>query len=239
MRENTMSITRSIIHPASGINLSAPGGVQALLDFHRCTFGDAVMEDNSGAGGSSGTGGDPGAGTGGQGTGSDSGATGGQQGGAPGSSGQEGQDGEKLGEGGIKALQAERDARTQAQKDLTAAQNRIKELENATKTEEQKRTERLGELEQNDRTKDTKIAGLESTLLRYQVAAAEGLDLEAAERLRGATKEEIEADAKAFKAKFGPNRPGVVPGAGARGTDNPQVSPGVGRLAQAYASTSN
>jgi hypothetical protein len=33
-----------------GIDITAPGGVQKLLDFHRLTFGDAVMEDDPGAG---------------------------------------------------------------------------------------------------------------------------------------------------------------------------------------------
>lgn len=31
-----------------GIDITAPGGVQSLLDFHRRTFGDAVMEADSG-----------------------------------------------------------------------------------------------------------------------------------------------------------------------------------------------
>lgn len=30
-----------------GIDVAAPGGVQKLLDFHRKTFGDSVMEENS------------------------------------------------------------------------------------------------------------------------------------------------------------------------------------------------
>lgn len=32
-----------------GIDVSAPGGIAALMDFHRLTFGDAVMEDLSDA----------------------------------------------------------------------------------------------------------------------------------------------------------------------------------------------
>lgn len=42
-----------------GIDITAPGGLTALFDFHRRTFGDAVME----AGGEGGAGGDGGAGT--------------------------------------------------------------------------------------------------------------------------------------------------------------------------------
>lgn len=33
-----------------GIDIAAPGGVQKLLEFHRLTFGDAVMEADPGAG---------------------------------------------------------------------------------------------------------------------------------------------------------------------------------------------
>ncbi|WP_313816355.1 hypothetical protein [Citricoccus sp.] len=52
---------RKTIH---GIDLTAPGGVQALLDFHRCTFGDAQMNaggegGDGGTGGNGGQGGDP------------------------------------------------------------------------------------------------------------------------------------------------------------------------------------
>lgn len=234
-----MSKTTSIIHPASGIDLTAPGGVAALLDFHRCHFGDAVMEDNGGAGtgGDGGNGGDSGAG--GQQAGPSQNGTGQQGTGTSNPPANDGKDGdEPLGEGGKKALQAERDARTQAQKALTDAQNRIKELEDATKTDEQKRADRVQELESSDRQKDTTIAGLQADLMRFRVAAAEGLDLEAAERLRGTTEDEIRADAKAFATKFGSKRPGEVPGAGTRGSDTVQVSPGMGRLTHAYSTSS-
>lgn len=36
-------------HP-HGIDITAPGGITALMDFHRLTFGDAVMEAEAGAG---------------------------------------------------------------------------------------------------------------------------------------------------------------------------------------------
>lgn len=38
----------ALIHADSGIDINAPGGIQALIDFHRLTFGDAVMEDSDG-----------------------------------------------------------------------------------------------------------------------------------------------------------------------------------------------
>ena len=191
------------------------------MDFHRAHFGDAVMEDESGNT-SPGDGGD------------DQSQSNDQD-----QSSQDKDQDEKLGGPGKRALNAEREARKQAEKELQAAQSRVKELEDATKSDGEKQSERLQELEQSDRQKDTTIASLQADLMRFRVAAAEGLDLEAAERLRGTTEDEIRADAKAFAAKFGTARPGEVPGAGARGSDNPNVTPGLGRLQSAYATTSN
>lgn len=223
-----MSKTKSIIHPASGIDITAPGGIESLLDFHRAHFGDAVMEENGGDGGNSGD----------NGAGSESGTN--AQGNAT-NQGQTTEDtsgDEKLGEPGIKALHAERDARKQAEKDLEDTRARLQQLEDASKSDDQKQAERLQNLEQSDRQKDSKISSLEADLTRYRVAAAEGLDLEAAERLRGSTEDEIRADAKEFAKKFGTKRPGEVPGTGVRGSDAPNVTPGMGRLQSAYASTS-
>lgn len=137
-----------------------------------------------------------------------------------------------LGENGVKALAAERDARK-------AAEARIKELEDASKSDEQKRAERFDQLEKSDGEKAGAIGSLESKLLRYQVASAKGLDLEAAERLIGSSQEEIEADADKWIAKWGKsNGPAPVPGAGVRGDGHSEVSPGIDRLRQAYSATS-
>ncbi|WGM21856.1 hypothetical protein QEH68_06695 [Paenarthrobacter sp. OM7] len=211
-----------------GIDPYAPGGLDKLFAHHFKTFGNAVME--------AGAGGDGGSGDGGSGDGAGAGTGAGDGAGTGAGDGQGGD--EQLGEGGKKALKAERDARTKAESDLSTAQKRIKELEDATKSDDDKRNERFTELEKSDREKDSTISSQASIILRYQVAAAKGLDLEAAERLRGTTKEEIEADADDFKKKFGSNRPGEVPGAGHRGSDVSNATPGLGRMASAYAATS-
>lgn len=78
-----------------GIDLTAPGGIEALMAFHRLTFGDAVMEGDEG-GGEDNSGGDGGEG----GDGSGEGADGGQEGGES----LEGED--ALGDAGKKALDA-------------------------------------------------------------------------------------------------------------------------------------
>ncbi|ALE91827.1 hypothetical protein AOC05_04980 [Arthrobacter alpinus] len=192
-----------------GIDITAPGGITALMDFHRLTFGDAVMEE--GAGGPAPAGATPAAAL--------------AETPAP--------EGDKpLGENGEKALASERDARK-------VAEARVRELEDASKSDEQKRGERFAQLEKSDREKDSTIGSLESTIQRYQIAASKGLDLDAAERLRGSTKEEIEADADEWIAKWGTSKsPREVPGAGARGEDRNDVAPGLDRLRQAYTTPS-
>ncbi|MFK0072667.1 hypothetical protein [Arthrobacter woluwensis] len=175
-----------------------------------------------------GAGGDQGAGAGaGQGDGTD--------GKGPESKGA-GADDAALGEAGKRALTAERAARAKAEQDLTAATARIKALEDAGKDEDTKRAERLEALEKDVPAKDAEIARLNNELLRYQVAAAEGLDLSAAARLQGSTKEELEADAKTFATQFKLHR--GMPGLGANGGDHkPESEPGLGRMRDAYAAT--
>lgn len=115
---------------------------------------------------------------------------------------------EKLGEPGLRALNAERDARKQADADLKKALDRVKELEDAGKSEDQKRTERLDALEKSDVEQGTKLSAAEATILRYEVAAEKGIDLKAAARLQGSTREEIEKDADEFKKLLAPGRSG-------------------------------
>lgn len=105
---------------------------------------------------------------------------------------------ETLGEGGIKALQAEREARTNAEKQLSDLNARLKEFEDAQKTEEEKKSE--AEAEQRRQFEETAAgkAEAEAKLLRYQVAADKGLDLKLVNRISGSTQEELEADADAL-----------------------------------------
>lgn len=122
---------------------------------------------------------------------------------------------EPLGEGGIKALQAEREARSKAEATLTALQ---KEIEDGKKSAEEKASDALLAAQ--------KVAA-ESTAkaLRYEVAAAKGIPLALASRLTGATKEELEADADALKALIPDAKPGTPkpdPSAGASGDVKPK-----------------
>lgn len=76
-----------------GIDITAPGGITALMDFHRLTFGDAVMEVPDAAAQAAAAKPD-----------------------------------EKLGEPGLKALQAERDARAKAEKDAADAKAELQKI---------------------------------------------------------------------------------------------------------------
>lgn len=123
--------------------------------------------------------------------------------------------------------------------ELSPLAERLAEIEESSKTAEQKAAERAAALEESDREKGATISGLEAKLLRYEVAAAKGLDLKAALRLQGSTREEIEADADDFAKAFSPSAPGEVPGAGARGTTEVKTTPGLGTLTHAYESSTS
>ena len=94
-----------------------------------------------------------------------------------------------LGPGGIKALQAERDARTKAEQERDALR---KQIADANKTAEEKAAEALKEAQSLAETNAAKA-------LRYEVAAELGVPLAMAARLVGNTREEIAADAVKLK----------------------------------------
>lgn len=175
-----------------GIDITAPGGLDRLIKFHRASFGDAQMNANGGteSGGS-------GSGESGTGDGSDGG-----QGGADGESGGSGDSGD--GDRGLKsALDAERAASKKATADLKAAEARVKELEDASKSEEQRTQDAQEQLKSEHATLTRNNEQKDSLIERYRVAAAKGLDLKAAERLQGSTREEIEQDADDWISMWG------------------------------------
>lgn len=177
-----------------GIDITAPGGIDALIEFHRGTFGDWQMNANSG-----GESGGSGSGESGAGDGGDSGQSG--DGGESGGSGSgDSGDGDK----GLKsALDAERAASKKATADLKAAEARLKELEDASKSEEQRAQEAQEQLKKDHAQATTDLGNANTLLERYRVAAAKGLDLNAAERLQGTSREEIEKDAEDWIALWG------------------------------------
>ena len=110
------------------------------------------------------------------------------------------EDDEPLGEPGKKALIAERearkeadDARKQAEKDLSAAQARIKELEDASNGDQKLRDDLAVVTKERDKLKAEK----ESSELRAEVLSEKKVPQNGHALVRGATREELEASADA------------------------------------------
>lgn len=120
-----------------------------------------------------------------------------------------------LGDGGVKALQAERARAAKAEADLKAYRQ---EIEDSKKSAEQKAQEALTAARAQANEAATRA-------LRYEVAAAKGLDLALAARLSGSTKEELEADADALMALI-PKAPETTPPAPPTGPTVPGQQPG-------------
>lgn len=93
-----------------------------------------------------------------------------------------------LGDAGKKALDAERKARRDAERQLAAANQQLQQIADQGKTDLELATERAAKAEQQ-------LAVLQHNQLRMEVATAKGLPASAAMRLQGATREELEADA--------------------------------------------
>ncbi len=108
-----------------------------------------------------------------------------------------------LGEAGTKALKEERAARREAErqlKELAPLAAKAKELEDASKSEAEKLTERLNAAEQ-------RAVAAETNALRLEIAGEKGLTPTQAKRLIGTTRKELEADADDLLATFAPPAP--------------------------------
>lgn len=125
-----------------------------------------------------------------------------------------------LGEGGKKALDAERKARKELEKQLAEAQERISQFEDANRTELERVEARASAAEAAAETMKQQLAAAERARMVAEVAGEVGLPAEFHDRLRGEDRDEILADAKElqkFLAPEGPRKPSPVPEAGASG----------------------
>lgn len=104
---------------------------------------------------------------------------------------------EPLGAPGLAALKSEREAKAAAEKRAADAEAKVKEFENAQKSEAEKQAERIAEIEREN-------AELKSAKTRAEVAAAKGVP---AALLTGSTQEELEASADALIAFKGAQEP--------------------------------
>lgn len=96
---------------------------------------------------------------------------------------------EPLGAPGLAALKSEREAKAAAEKRAAAAEARLKEIEDAGKTEAEKAAERLAEIEREN-------AGLKSAKARAEVAATKGVPVDLIAGPASDSAEDLEAFAE-------------------------------------------
>ena len=110
-----------------------------------------------------------------------------------------------LGDKGKKALEDERKARREAEKQLKAVNDRLKELEDKDKSESERLASRVAELEKELSTERGRAT-------RLEVALDKGLSKTQARRLVGETEEDLVADADDLLASFKTDDPKAPPG---------------------------
>lgn len=132
--------------------------------------------------------------------------TGDGDGGKDDSTGTSDQDDEPLGEAGLKALQRERAAVKAEREARQQLEAKIQEFENAAKSDEEKKADAAeAERKQYEETA-AELAQAKAMNLRYEVAAAKGIDMKLAGRLSGDSREALEKDADALLELIGTPR---------------------------------
>lgn len=114
-------------------------------------------------------------------------------------------EGEPLGEAGLKALAAERTARKALEDQVKALQplaDKAQALEDEQKTEQQKLTEALNAAKAESASSSTELMQLQAAMAKAPAGIEPGQLADLASRLRGTTREEMEADAETLFAQF-------------------------------------
>ena len=101
------------------------------------------------------------------------------------------------------AIKAERDKAKAEREARLAAEARVKEFEDAQKSEDEKREEALQAAKQEAEAHKARVHELEVRQLRSEVAVDKKLPPKLAGRLTGETREEIEADADSLLEDLG------------------------------------
>lgn len=136
-----------------------------------------------------------------------------------------------LGEGGKKAIEAEREARRQAERQLREARAALKEYEDRDKSELELLRERAESAEKAAAAAELAVQAAEQHALRTRVAATKGVP---AERLTGTTEDELLASAdeliawrdQSYKAAaLPPKRPESAGRSGASGAEITNADP--------------
>lgn len=108
-----------------------------------------------------------------------------------------------LGDAGKKALDDERKARRDAERQLKAVNDQLTALQDKDKSESERAVERVSQLERD-------LAAATARADRFEVACEQGLDMTRAKRLTGTTREELEADAEELRG-WTAGKPDVPP----------------------------
>jgi hypothetical protein len=116
----------------------------------------------------------------------------------------------------VKQLRSEAAATRKQLADVSA---KLAEREDADKTDQQRLEERAAESEQ-------RLTAAEAKLIRYEVVAQHGLPLDAADKLAGTTREEVEANAEWLKSQLPTQQPPPSFDGGARATPEATKAPG-------------
>jgi len=196
-----------------GIDITAPGGLTALMAFHRKTFGDAVMETDEEAAAKA--------------------AADAEAKAAADAAAAKAAD-EKLGEGGIKALKAEREAREAAEKRAADAEAKIKAAEDAKLSDIERANQKAAEAEERARN-------LEKTNARLTALATHPVPAEYQDLVTGTDEASYLASAKKIselyaKAEGKAPKPDPVPGSGHRAGDNNAAGGSIAAGRDLYAS---
>ena len=129
---------------------------------------------------------------------------------------------EPLGEGGLKALQAERDARTAAEKQAAALQAQIDEIEAAKLSDLQKAQKQAEDAAARAAQLEAEVAARDLQIMRQSIGVESGLPAELIARMQGTTEDELRDDAKklaAFVSDASPSPfPKADPSQGVQGT---------------------
>lgn len=130
-----------------------------------------------------------------------------------------------LGDPGKKALDAERKARRDAERQLKEMGDQLKALQDKDKSDSERLTEKVTQLEKD-------LATVTAQRDRFEVGLTKGLDLTRTKRLTGDTREDLEADADELLTwtsgsngdpKPAPGKPAVDLKGGGDPTEDPAV----------------
>lgn len=128
-----------------------------------------------------------------------------------------------LGDAGKKALDDERKARRDAERQLREMSDQLKALQDKDKSDSERLTEKVSQLEKD-------LATATARADRFEVALDKGLDMTRAKRLTGTTREELEADAeelKGWQASSNGDKPPSKPTESLSGGGDPTEEPAV------------